>query len=76
MRFRVWFHRASALAWALTLPVALKRWPESVAFVIVASVYANAYSSWAAAEAVDDRKVTERLDRIETMLAALTKEQP
>ena len=76
MRFRVWFHRACAIGWALTLPAALKWWPASVAFVIVASVWANTYSAWAAAEAADDREVLERLDRIETMLAALTKEQP
>ena len=74
MRRRVWFHRAAAIGWVLTLPVALKWWPQSVAFVIVASVYANAYTSWAAAEAASDRDVVERLDRIETMLATLTPE--
>ena len=74
MRSRVWFHRACAIMWALALPAALKWWPQSVAFVIVASVYANVKSDWGAAEAADDRRVTERLDRIEAMLATLTKE--
>ena len=71
MRSWVWFHRASAILWALTLPAALKWWPQSVAFVIVASVYANVKSDWGAAEAADDREVVERLERIETMLTGL-----
>lgn len=68
MRRRVWFHRCSALVWVLLLVPALKFWPDSVAFVIVASVYANAKSDWAASEAADDRAVVERLDRIEALL--------
>ena len=74
MRRKVWFHRAAAIGWALALPAALKWWPQSVAFVIVASVWANTYTSWGAAEAADDREVIERLERIETMLRDL-KEQ-
>lgn len=65
---KVWFHRVSALAWALTLLPALKWWPDSVAFVIAASVYANVKSDWGAAEAADDRDVLDRLDRIERLL--------
>jgi hypothetical protein len=40
-----------------------------VAFVIIASVYANVKSDWGAAEAADDRDVLDRLERIEALLA-------
>jgi hypothetical protein len=54
--------------WALLLVPALIWWPQSVAFVIVASVYANVKSDLGAAEAADDRAVLDRLDRIERLL--------
>jgi len=53
----------------LLIVPALVWWPDSVAFVIVASVYANIKSDWGAAEAADDRDVVERLERIERLLA-------
>jgi hypothetical protein len=68
VRKRVWFHRCSAAVWLCLLPVALKWWPDSVAFVIIASVYANVKADWAASEAADDRTVVDRLDRIEALL--------
>lgn len=67
----VWFHRVCAVGWALALYPAMRWWRESVAFVIVASIYANVKSDWGAAEAADDREVLERLDRIEALLAVL-----
>lgn len=51
----------------LTVP-ALLWWPNSVAFVIIASIYANVKSDWGAAEAADDRDVIERLERIERLM--------
>jgi hypothetical protein len=68
VRKRVWFHRCSAIVWLCLLPAALKWWPDSVAFVIIASVYANVKADWAASEAADDRTVVDRLDRIEALL--------
>jgi membrane protein implicated in regulation of membrane protease activity len=68
MRRRVWFHRVSAIVWALALIPAWIWWRESVLFVIVASIYANTKSDWSAAEAADDRALIERLDRIEQLL--------
>jgi hypothetical protein len=65
---RIWFHRVGAIVWALLLVPALKWWPDSVAFVIVASIYANIKSDWGAAEAADDREVLDRLDEIEALL--------
>lgn len=64
----VWFHRGCAVVWALLLIPALLFWPDSVAFVIIASVYANVKSDWGAAEAADDHRVLARIDRIEQLL--------
>jgi hypothetical protein len=65
VRWIVWFHRSRAIVWVLLTLVALKWWPQSVTYVIIASGYANAVSDWSAAEAADDRQVIDRLDRIE-----------
>lgn len=70
MKRRVWFHRGRAVAWALAGVCALLWWQDSVLFVIVASVYANVVSDLGAAEAADDRDLTDRLDRIEKQLTS------
>ncbi len=67
----VWFHRGCALVWALLTIPALLWWPDSVAFVIIASIYANVKSDWGAAEAADDRRVMDRLDDLETLIRQL-----
>lgn len=68
-RWKVWFGRARALAWlGVGLVVFLLGATDSVALVWWASVYANAESGFATAEAADDGAVLERLDRIERML--------
>lgn len=69
MRARVWFHRISAALWAVLGGVSfLLELQNNIAMVWLASVYANIKSDWGAAEAADDRAVTERLDRHERML--------
>lgn len=50
-------HQGLAIGWALMLIPAWLWWQESILFVIVASVYANAVGEWSAAEAADDRVV-------------------
>jgi hypothetical protein len=67
-RFRMWFHRGCAVAWAVALVPALVWWQESLVFVIIASVYANVKSDWGAAEAADDSEVLRRLARVERLL--------
>lgn len=64
----VYFHQARAVAWVGLTLAALKWWPDSVAFVIICSGYANAVSDWSTAAATDDSEVLERLDRIERYL--------
>jgi hypothetical protein len=71
---RVWFHRSRAIAWAFLTLAALRWWPDSVAFVIVMSGYANIVSDWTASEAADDRVICERLERIERLLDSSAKE--
>lgn len=73
---KVWFHRSRAVAWVLLTLAALRWWPDSVAFVIIMSGYANIVSDWTASEAADDRIMLERLDRIEQMLADLAERHP
>lgn len=72
MNKRVWFHRISAFGWALagimSFPLG---WAASLAFVVIASVYANVKSDWGAAEAADDREVLERLDRLQATVDEL-----
>lgn len=69
---RVWLHRTLALAWvAFGVLSVLMGWQESVALVWFASVYANVYSSWSAAEAADDHALMGRLDDIERKLDAI-----
>lgn len=68
MSRRVWFHRAGAILWTLAIPASLIWWADSIAFVILASCYANIKSDWGAAEAADDREIVERLERIERQL--------
>ncbi len=67
-RRAVLFHRASAVVWLLLTIPALLWWSDSVAFVIVASIYANVKSDWGAAEAADDRQVMDELHRAEALL--------
>jgi len=66
--YRVWFHRISAIIWILLIIPAYLYWRDAVFFVIVASIYANVKSDWAASEAADDRKILARLDDIEKLL--------
>lgn len=66
----VWFHRGCAVVWALLLVPALTWWPHSVAFVIVASIYANIKSDWGAAEAADDSAVLRKLAEIQAEIAS------
>ncbi len=65
-RQRVWFHRSRAIIWvivgALSFPLG---WANSVVLVWIASLYANVSTDAGAAEAADDRAITDRLDRME-----------
>lgn len=69
MNRRVLFHRSASILWLLSLIPALLWWKESVLFVIVASIYANVASEWAAAEASDNREILERLRKMEDRLS-------
>lgn len=64
-------HRLAAVVWTVLVIPAYLWWRDSVAFVIAASVWANIYAALAAAEAADDRRVLDRLDRIAEQLAEL-----
>ena len=69
-RWVVWFHRLGAAVWALLLVPALLWWPDSVAFVIIASIYANIKSDMGAAAAADDSRVLDRLDELDRLVQA------
>lgn len=69
---RVWIHRAATGVCLLLAIPAVLWWKTSILFVILLSLSTQAYTSWSALEASDDRDVCERLDRIEAQLKALT----
>jgi hypothetical protein len=69
MKRRIWFHRSRAIGWLLLgAATFIFGFQDSVVMVWIASIYANVVSDWTASEAVDDRDVITRLDRIERML--------
>lgn len=74
-RRKVWFFRSAAAAWMLLAVPGVLWWPNSVLFVILMSLYANAMSSWASSEAADDRAVEARLAVVEAKLDALLERQ-
>lgn len=71
-------HRWLALAWVLAGVAAFPLgWAYSVAFVTVASLYANVASELSASEAADDSELLARLARVERKLdEILTKINP
>lgn len=65
MRKRVWFNKASAVLWALAGIAAFPLgWAYSVAFVTIASIYANVKTDWGTAEAADDRPIMAELKKL------------
>lgn len=71
-RKRVWIHRSATAVCALLAVPAILWWSDSVLFVILLSLTTQAWTSWGASEAADDRTITDRLERIEQALADLT----
>lgn len=62
MNWRVLFNRGSAVLWVIAGVLAFPLgWAYSVAFVTVASIYANVKTDWGTAEAADDSKVLEAI---------------
>lgn len=58
----MWFNRACAVGWAVAGILAFPLgWAYSVAFVTVASIYANVKTDWGTAEAADNSEVLEAL---------------
>jgi hypothetical protein len=67
-RRRVWIHRAATILCLLLAVPGVLWWRNSILFVIMLSLATQAWTSYGAAEAADDREVTDRLDRIEALL--------
>lgn len=72
MRKRVWFNKISALAWLVaglaSFPLG---WAYSVAFVTIASIYANVKTDWGTAEAADDSAVLDEIKQLRADVADL-----
>lgn len=76
-RTRVLIHRWLALAWLVGGLAAFPLgWAYSVAFVTLASVYANVAAGMSASEAADDSELLARLARIERKIDELSKIDP
>jgi membrane protein implicated in regulation of membrane protease activity len=67
-RRRVWVHRVATILCVLLAVPGVLWWSQSVLFVILISLAVQAWTSWGASEAADDRELVERLDRIEALL--------
>lgn len=73
-RRRVWVHRAATGICVLLAIPGVLWWRESILFVILLSLFTQAWTSLGAAEAAeaaDDTSVVEQQDRIEAKLDAL-----
>jgi hypothetical protein len=69
---RVWFNRLSAVGWAVAGVAAFPLgWAYSVAFVTIASIYANVKTDWGAAESARAADGDKKLDDIKEMLKAM-----
>lgn len=61
----VWFNRLSAIGWVVAGVLAfILGWAYSVAFVTVASIYANVKTDWGTAAAEDDSRVLEAITEL------------
>jgi hypothetical protein len=67
-------HQGLAVVWALMLVPAWLWWQESILFVIIASIYANAVGEWSAAEAADDRVVLREIRHLKIQLTTLKRD--
>lgn len=70
-RRRVWVHRTATIICVLLVAPALLWWRDSVLFVILISLATQAWTSFGAAEAADDREVLDGIARVEAKLDAL-----
>lgn len=64
---QIWLHYFLAFAWMLSLPIGLfVGWEESIAFLFIASVYANVAGEWATARAIkaEKRQVDEQVRQL------------
>lgn len=72
MSWRVWFNRLSAIGWAVAGVAAFPLgWAYSVAFVTIASIYANVKTDWGAAESARAADGDQKMDDIKAMLERL-----
>lgn len=68
MKRGVWLHRGLAILFILLTIPAVLWWKTSILFVILLSLATQISTEFGAAAAADDRKVADRLDRIEALL--------
>lgn len=72
MKVRVWFNRLSAVGWVVAGIAAFPlHWAYSVAFVTIASIYANVKTDWGAAEAADHSEVLDEIRELKRMIKEL-----
>lgn len=62
---KIVLNKAAAIAWVvagiMSFPLG---WAYTIWFVVICSIWANVYSSWATAEAADDREMKDLLIHI------------
>jgi membrane protein implicated in regulation of membrane protease activity len=75
VRRRVWIHRTATIICLLLAVPAVLWWKTSILFVILLSLSTQAWTSWSAGEAADDRAVLDRLAHLEQQLDALLEQR-
>jgi hypothetical protein len=75
VRRRVWIHRAATVICVVLAVPGILWWKNSILFVIMLSLATQAWTSYGAAEAADDRAVTDRLAHVEAQLDALLEQR-
>jgi hypothetical protein len=72
----VWLNRTTAVGWMIAGLISFPLgWAYSVAFVTIASIYANVKTDWGTAEAADNSEVLEEIQELKTMIAKLIEDK-
>lgn len=66
MKRKIWFNKTAAVVWTVVgVASFFTGWAYTIWFVVACSIWANVFSSWSTAEAIDDRVLLRKLITIE-----------
>lgn len=72
----VWFNRSTAIGWAIAGVISFPLgWAYSLAFVTIASIYANVKTDWGTAEAADNSEVLKEVRQLKALITKLIEDK-